>query len=226
MRRSSDRAARNHGAHEAFAIEQNGQPVTLVRYRVANSGTQAIDGTLSLLVRPLQVNPPWQHGGASPIREIAIEGPAQRTDVRVGDRVLLSSLSAVDARGAALFGRHGETEITAHAAAGTVPDALEARDDDGLAAALLNYRVRLAPGAHRESWSHSRWHAAARCGNETVAAGKAVDRAALGNGEDAGADSMRLPKKSPPNGAHASRSSTSRCPTPRWSTACARRART
>lgn len=136
--------------NEAFAVEQSGQPVTLVRYRLRNTGAQAVDGTLSLVLRPLQVNPPWQHGGVSPIREVAIEGPAGRTDVRVDGRVLFSSLSQVDARGAAPFGRHGEHEITAHVAAGTVPDALQARDEDGLAAAVLDYRVQLAPGAHRD----------------------------------------------------------------------------
>lgn len=183
--------------NEAFAVEQNGQPVTLVRYRVANTGAQAVDGTLSLIVRPLQVNPPWQHGGASPIREIAIEGPTQRTDVRVDDRVLLSSLSEVDARGAAPFGRHGETEITAHAAASNVPDALEARDDDGLAAALLNYRVRLAPGAHRDVVI------ALPLGTQPLdpetkllPPAKPVDRAALvGNGEDAGTSFDALAEK-------------------------------
>lgn len=136
--------------NEAFAVEQDGQPVTLVRYRIANRGTQPVDGLLSLLLRPLQVNPPWQHGGASAIREVAIEGTPARTDVRVDGRVLLSSLTPVDARGAAPFGRHGETEITAHAAAGTVPDALQARDADGLAAAVLAYRVQLPPGKERD----------------------------------------------------------------------------
>ncbi|HEY0502384.1 MAG TPA: hypothetical protein VGD42_02720, partial [Lysobacter sp.] len=73
-----------------------------------------------------------------------------RTDVRVDGRVLFSSLTPVDARGAAPFGAHGEHEITAHVAAGTVPNALEAHDDDGLAASVLDYRVQLAPGAHRD----------------------------------------------------------------------------
>ena len=135
---------------EAFTIERDGQPVTLLRHRLRNTGTQRVEGTLSLVVRPMQMNPPWQNGGVSPIREVAIEGPAGRSDVRINGRVLLQSLTAVDARGATPFGMHGEREITAHVAAGTVPDALVARDDDGLAAALLDYRVDLQPGAHRD----------------------------------------------------------------------------
>ena len=136
--------------NDALSIEQNGQPVTLVRYRVSNTGAQPVSGKLSLVLRPLQVNPPWQHGGASPIRELAIEGPADRTDVRVNGRVLFAALTPADARGAAAFGKFGEGEITAHVAAGTVPGSLTASDADGLAAALLNYEVKLSPGEHRD----------------------------------------------------------------------------
>jgi hypothetical protein len=136
--------------NDALAIEQNGQPVTLTRYRVSNTGTQAVAGQLSLVLRPLQVNPPWQHGGASPIRELAIEGPADRTDVRVNGRVLFAALTPADARGAAAFGTQGEGEITANIAAGTAPPALTASDAQGLAAGVLNYSVKLAPGEHRD----------------------------------------------------------------------------
>ena len=136
--------------NDALAIEQNGQPVTLTRYRVSNTGTQPVTGQLSLVLRPLQVNPPWQHGGASPIRELAIEGPPGRTDVRVNGRVLFAALTPADARGAAAFGAQGEGEITANIAAGTVPPSLTASDAQGLAAGVLNYTVKLAPGEHRD----------------------------------------------------------------------------
>ncbi|HYG05022.1 MAG TPA: discoidin domain-containing protein [Stenotrophomonas sp.] len=137
--------------NEAMAIEQrDGQPVTLVRYRIENTGTVPSEGALTLLVRPIQVNPPWQHGGVSAIERIAVEGDAVATDVRVNDRVLLSALTPVDARGAAGFGRHGEDEPTALVARGQVPPAQQARDEDGLASAVLSWRVAVAPGAHRD----------------------------------------------------------------------------
>ena len=135
--------------NEAFAYRQGDQPVTLVRYTVRNDGAAPVEGDLSLAVRPLQVNPPWQHGGASPIERIAIEGPAERTGVRVNGRLLFESLTPPGARGAAAFGRHGEGEITPHVAAGTVPQALQASDDDGLAAGLLRYPMALEPGRER-----------------------------------------------------------------------------
>lgn len=128
---------------EVFAIERNGQPVTFLRHRLHNTGGTRIDGTLSLVVRPMQMNPPWQNGGLSPIRDLAIDGQA----VRINGRTLLQSLTPVTASGAAPFGRDGATEITAILAAGQLPSTQQARDDQGLAAAALNYRVSLAPGA-------------------------------------------------------------------------------
>ncbi|MET0329396.1 MAG: discoidin domain-containing protein [Luteimonas sp.] len=136
--------------NEAIAIEQNGQPVTLLRYRVRNTGRAPLDGTLSLLVRPLQVNPPWQHGGWSPIRHLAIEDDGGAMRVRVDGRSLLASLTPVAAAGASSFGAHGEDEITRFAADGRPPTTREATDAAGLAAGMLAYPVRLAPGAHRD----------------------------------------------------------------------------
>jgi hypothetical protein len=135
---------------EAFAIQNGAQPVVMLRHRLTNTGSAAVDGTLSLVVRPIQVNPPWQNGGASPIHDIGIVGDAAHTGVRVEGRTLLASLTPVDAAGAAPFGAHGETEITGLVAAGTLPPARDAHDDDGLAAAALDYRVHLAPGEKRD----------------------------------------------------------------------------
>jgi len=138
--------------NEAMAIEQGakGYPVTLVRYRVENTGTAATSGTLSLLVRPIQVNPPWQHGGVSPIKQIAVEGGAAAADVNVNGRTLVSSLSSVDRFGVTGFGTHGEDEPTAKIADGRVPAGQTTTDPDGLASAVLAYDVKLAPGAHRD----------------------------------------------------------------------------
>ncbi|MEG2803172.1 discoidin domain-containing protein [Stenotrophomonas sp.] len=127
---------------ETFAIDIDGQPVTFLRHQLRNTGTEPVVGTLALVVRPMQMNPPWQNGGLSPIREIAVEGRS----VRVNGRRLLQSLSPVDAAGAAPFGPDGSTEITAAIADGTLPAAQHASDENGLAAAALRYRVQLAPG--------------------------------------------------------------------------------
>jgi hypothetical protein len=173
----------------AISIEHEGAPVVLVRHRLHNTGTTPISGTLSLLTRPLQVSPPWQNGGLSPIREIAID---QGAGVRVNGRLLFQGAGAADLQGVAGFGAHGEDEITRFAASGTAPEAQQASDRQGLAAGLLGYRVQLAPGAQRDIVL------AFALGNEVIDAGTveaarwpaapALDvRALLGGGERAGA---------------------------------------
>jgi hypothetical protein len=137
-------------ASEAFAMQLASQSVVMLRHRLTNTGSAPVDGTLSLVVRPIQVNPPWQNGGASPIHDIAIVGDAANTGIRVEGRTLFASLTRVDDAGTAPFGAHGETEVTATVAAGKVPAAREAHDDDGLAAAVLDYKVHLAAGEHRD----------------------------------------------------------------------------
>ncbi len=137
---------------EGLATGASEAPVTWVRHRLLNRGAQRIEGRLSLVVRPIQMSPPWQNGGPSPIRTIAIEaeGDPARPVVRVNGRVLLVSATPVAARGAAPFGAHGEGEITRFVADGTVPPTLAASDDDGLAAAVLSYDVALDPGESRD----------------------------------------------------------------------------
>jgi hypothetical protein len=135
---------------EAIAADQAAGPVTFVRHRLANTGNGRVDGQLAIVVRPMQVNPPWQHGGVSPIRTVKIEGTRARSTVNVNGRTLQTSLTPAIARGAAPFGLHGEAEITRYVADGQVPKGLSARDDDGLAAAALIYDVHLEPGAQRD----------------------------------------------------------------------------
>ncbi len=131
---------------EAFTIEQAGAPVTLVRHRLSNTGQAPVRGTFALITRPMQISPPWQNGGLSPLHSIAVEG----NGVRVNGRRLFESLTPISQAGAAAFGAHGEGEITAHAAAGTVPATRQAQDEAGLAAAITNYAVSLKPGEHRD----------------------------------------------------------------------------
>ncbi|MET0343110.1 MAG: discoidin domain-containing protein [Polyangiales bacterium] len=135
---------------EAIAVPQAKQPVTLLRHRLRNTGTRPLEGSLFLMLRPTQIAPPWQYAGLSAIRDVAVEGPASDTAVRVNGRVLLRSLTSVHARGTAGFGVHGEGELTRAVATGALPAAEKAHDDDGLAAAYLQYAVSLAPGETRD----------------------------------------------------------------------------
>jgi hypothetical protein len=131
---------------EALGVEQNGQAVTLVRYRMQNESDQKVSGELVLLVRPMQINPKWQSGGISPIHEVEVQGSPNDTGIRVNDRLLLRSLTPVPSRGASSFGAQGEGELTQWVVWGGLPTNLEAKDYDGLAAAYLRYPMKLNPG--------------------------------------------------------------------------------
>ncbi len=135
---------------EAMAIERDGTAVTLVRHSLRNTTTRRIEGLLALIVRPMQIDPRWQGGGASAVRNVSIEGEAADTRIRINDRILLRSLVPVDVRGASPFGTSGEQEITRRLATGDVPDSITANDEGGLAAAMLGYHVQLDPGARRD----------------------------------------------------------------------------
>ena len=171
---------------DALAVEQAGAPVTLVRYRLRNTGSQPVDGTLSLVTRPMQVSPPWQNGGAAPINDVAVDTAAG--NVRINGRVLFESLTPADAGGAAPFGAHGEGEITHYAAAGTTPAQADAHDESGLGAALLGYRVRLDAGAQRDIVIAFALGDQRTVADQPLPAAPAIDRnALLGDAGDAGA---------------------------------------
>jgi F5/8 type C domain len=130
---------------EAFAVTTAAGPATLVRYRLENSGPVTVDGQLALLIRPVQVNPPWQHGGISEIRSVGFEGTLEHTKLLVNGRTLLASLTAPSAQGVAPFGSTGQTEITRYVTEGGVPPATSTRDPIGLAAAAMVYSVHVEP---------------------------------------------------------------------------------
>ena len=134
----------------AIAIEQRGAPVTLVRYRLHNTGSTPVAGTLNLLTRPMQVSPPWQNGGPSPIRDIAIDTTRDGAAVKVNGRTLFQSLASPQTASTSTFGAHGEGEITRLLVAGTLPEDRQAHDDSGLAAGQLGYDVALAAGATQD----------------------------------------------------------------------------
>ena len=130
-------SARNVELH-ATALASSGQAV--VEYRVTNRSGKAQTGALVLAVRPLQINPYWQHGGHANINSIAIDGRG----VSVNDRVY------------AEFSREPEVVALADFDAGDVVGLIEKRprstdrslrSDSGLLSAAFEFAFSLRPGA-------------------------------------------------------------------------------
>lgn len=122
------------------------------RYRLKNRGTEAVTGSLFLVVHPMQFYPPWQggHNGFSPIRTLAYTNGVARLD---DDRVILF-LTPPD-RFAAKGGTYGvgqpvEGDMADDVAAGVWPEAQSAEDENGFISGAGEYLFELAPGEVRE----------------------------------------------------------------------------
>ena len=63
------------------AFAHSGQ--ALAEHRLANRSGAARTGALVLAVRPVQINPYWQHGGHAPISAIAVDGDRVWVDDRL-----------------------------------------------------------------------------------------------------------------------------------------------
>ncbi len=110
----------------------------LVEYEVRNRGPLARNVTLYLVIRPFQVNPPWQNigfaGGVAPIRRISYEDGT----LRVNDRDALSSLVQPAGFGAISL---GDAEPIADLRRGHLPTSRSIDDPAGHASGVLSYEL-------------------------------------------------------------------------------------
>ena len=97
------------------------------------------DGALVLAVRPVQINPYWQHGGHAPIEAVAIDG-AQLT---VNDRLYAVFSRAPDAATLADF---DGGDVVRLIDAGPRETARSLRSASGLASAACEFAFSLQPG--------------------------------------------------------------------------------
>jgi len=111
-----------------------------VEYRVTNPGGERRQGALILAVRPVQINPYWQHGGHAITNAIAVEGPA----LQVNDRLYSVFSRPSDVATLAEF-ENGD--VVERIAAASRPTADTLRSNTGLLSAALEFNFELAPGA-------------------------------------------------------------------------------
>ena len=119
----------------------------IMRYRLQNTGSAALNPTLQLAVRPFQVNPPWQFlgapGGAARIDSVRWNG----VELRINrDRRVFPLVKPTRVAAAAYSGG----EIVEHLRAGRLPGPMAAADSFGAASAVLSYSLALAAGESTE----------------------------------------------------------------------------
>jgi hypothetical protein len=88
---------------EAFARGTPADSATYARYRLTNTSDQPRTGRLYLVIRPLQINPVWQHGGMSPIQSLRITESPLGDAVYVNDKEQFIAMTPVNAFTARAF---------------------------------------------------------------------------------------------------------------------------
>jgi len=120
-----------------IALAQNAQ--ALAEYRVSNRSAVKKQVGLVLSVRPVQVNPYWQHGGHAAINAIAVDGKR----LRVNDRLYAAFSQAPDFVTVADFDGGDVARLIEEAQLETGRDL---RSTSGLLSADCEFTFSLAPG--------------------------------------------------------------------------------
>src|SRR5271166_3574596 len=111
----------------------------LAEHRITNRGAIAQNGALVLAVRPVQINPYWQHGGHAAINAIAVDG----RQLRVNDRSYAAYSSETEAVAIADFDDGDVIKLIEN---GPQQTARSLRSGSGLLSAACEFAFSLAPG--------------------------------------------------------------------------------
>ena len=128
---------------QAITAPRGQEGATSVRYRLANTGTEELNGTFYLSLRPVQINPKWQHGGLAMIRQTGLESFGSHALWTWNDDGRAWLHPAPDAFAAVNFDRG---DIAEYLIANTDPPVAPPAADGSLHSGLATYVVQLSPG--------------------------------------------------------------------------------
>ena len=127
----------------AVALDPIAAPSTAVRYRLVNTGSEPFSGKLALAVRPVQLNPIWQHGGMSPIKEAECVTDVTPWNLKVNGQPRVAFLTPPSALGAASL---AGGEIADFLSRGETPASKTASDSEGKTGAGVLYDLQVPAG--------------------------------------------------------------------------------
>ncbi len=119
------------------ALAHAGQ--AFVEYQVTNRSGRTQTGALVLAVRPVQINPYWQHGGHAIINSIAVDGKR----ASVNDQIYAAFSSEAEVVAIADF---DDGDIVNLIEKGPHPTDRSLRSDTGLLSAAFEFAFSLTPG--------------------------------------------------------------------------------
>jgi len=113
------------------------------RYEIANRAACIVTGRLVLVVRPLQINPPWQHGGWAPITSLRLERRKGSGVITVNGSPYAILLSPWQAARLDSF-HNGDVAENLSCITATAP-VLQSTNREGNLSAAVAYDFRLEP---------------------------------------------------------------------------------
>lgn len=135
-----------HVTIDALAAGTTSNSAVYVRYRLHNTGGQPLRGRFFLALRPVQVNPTWQHGGLSPIHALVFASESNLTSALVNGREQVVALTPPDAVGVRPFSYGDVVRELAH---GLVPAEAAITNQGEYLSGAFAFELDLAPGAAR-----------------------------------------------------------------------------
>lgn len=128
----------------AFAAGHVSNSAIYARYVISNTATGEWRGRLFLAARPLQVNPTWQHGGLSPIRELVFTSESNLATAVINGREQYVSLTPPQAMGARAFDGGDIARDLQH---GRLPTTAGVTNNGELISGAFAYDFALAPAS-------------------------------------------------------------------------------
>ena len=115
-------------------------------YTITNASARTLRGDFILAIRPLQVSPAWQHGGLSPITEMACLSSSTSMTVRVNNHNQYETLTRPDAWGVCPF---DEGDVGEYIRLGVLPPAQVLTNHGEYISGALSYKLEIPPGGQR-----------------------------------------------------------------------------
>ncbi|HDM37475.1 MAG TPA: hypothetical protein ENG55_00270, partial [Candidatus Omnitrophica bacterium] len=125
---------------KSFAYGKPGESNSYVKYTITNRNDRVIDGKLFLVIRPFQINPPWQPGGGlSQIKSIRC---LEDASITINNRYKIYPLTKPDNFGACSY---EEEDILYLIEQGKIPSKKVIADKKGYASGVIEYDFSLRP---------------------------------------------------------------------------------
>ncbi len=124
-----------------------GKSFAAVRYLFTNTSDKDFNGKLGLEIRPVQVNPIWQHGGMSPIRTAEFTTNYTLDVLRINDRERIVFPTRPTAKGCATLDEGDPVDFFA---SGSVPPTAKAEEKEGKVGAGVSYDLQVPAGKSQD----------------------------------------------------------------------------